>query len=383
MRILLLNYEFPPVGGGGGYVSYNVAKRLVERGHSVTIVTATYRNLKAEEDVDGIQVYRVPSLRKRMERSTSFEMLTYLILTFLFLTILRLRGRRFDVAHIHFALPTGLLGPWVKFLFRVKYLLTIHGTDIPGNDETRFKMSHELSRPFLIFSLGNAAQISTVTPHLKELTQNVMNVENISVVPNGVNTQAFYPEEAEKENSLIFLGRLIPIKSPEFIITAFPYILRRVKDARLIIGGDGYLRGTLEKLTEREGMAEHISFVGWIPHDKLPEFYSRGKVFLSLQRHDNFGSLAMMEAMACGLPVIAADTGNTSMQVKNGVNGFLVRLNDRDEFVEKAVYLLTHEKERERMGREAARLIATDYSWDTVTDKYEKLLEEITKNNGK
>ena len=377
MRILLLNYEYPPVGGGGGYVSHNVAKHLVRRGHEITVVTATYRDLPAKEERDGVTIYRLPSLRKKMERTTSFEMLTYVILCYLFLSILRMWRRRFDVAHVHFALPTGLIGPWVKILFGIKYLLTIHGTDMPGNDITRFKLSHEISRPFLIFSLGNAAAITTVTPHLRELATAVLQHDSISVIPNGVNTDLFYPRECERTYSLIFLGRLIPIKSPEFIIAALPEILRKVPTANLVIGGDGYLRPKLEKRVQDLGIQKQVSFVGWVDHDKLPEFHSSGQVFLSLQKHDNFGSLAMFEAMACGLPVIASDTGNTWQQIKNGENGFTIRIDDMKNFVEKAVFLLTHEEEREKMGKNAHGFIHNEYSWENLVRRYEDLLTSL------
>ncbi len=374
MKILLLNYEYPPVGGGGGYVAHNISKNLVQRGHSVTVVTATYRNLPAKETRDGVIIYRLPSLRKKMARTTSFEMLTYIILCHLFLMILRLRGKTFDVSHIHFALPTGIIGPWVKLLFGIQYLLTIHGTDLPGNDKTRFTISHEISRPFLIFSLGNAAHITTVTPHLKDLALQVVNRDDISIIPNGVNADLFYPRNVEKSDEIIFLGRLIPIKSPEFIIAAFPSILHSVPHAKLVIGGDGYMKHDLEALVEELHLNDHVSFVGWIEHDKLPEFHSRGKIFLSLQKHDNFGSLAMLEAMACGLPVIASDTGDTDKQIINGKNGFAIELDNHGEFIDSVVHLLTNEGEREQMGKTASEQIRKNYSWEGITSKYEELL---------
>ena len=379
MNVLLLNYEYPPVGGGGGYVSHNVAKTLVGRGHAVTVVTATYRNLPAKEDRDGVIIYRLPSLRKKMERTTSFEMLTYVILCYLFLMIFRMRGRRFDVAHIHFALPTGLLGPWVRLLFGINYLLTIHGTDLPGNDATRFKLSHEISRPFLIFSLGNAACITTVTPHLKELAYNVIQRDDIVIIPNGVNTELFYPRNLGRTNSLIFVGRLIPIKSPEFIVAAIPSIAHEIRGVKLRIGGDGYLREPLERMVRDKNIPDHVEFMKWIDHEKLPTFYSTGRVFISIQKHDNFGSLAMLEAMACGLPVIASMVGDTGKQVVNGQTGFTIKLDDHDEFVDKVSYLLTHPEECERMGQEASTMIRKNYSWENITTRYEELLRKISR----
>ena len=379
VNILLLNYEYPPVGGGGGYVCHNVAKRLVQKGHSVTAVTATFRHLKAKEEQDGVIVYRVPSLRKKMERTTSFEMLTYVILCFFFLLMLRFRRQRFDVAHIHFALPTGLLGPWVRLLFGIEYLLTIHGTDLPGNDKTRFKRSHEISKPFLVLALGNAAHISVVTPKLKELALNVLQRDNISVLSNGVNTQRFYLQDRKRENLALFVGRLIPIKSPGFIIANFPAILKKVPDVKLLIAGHGYLQEKLEAFVKKRGLQDRVEFIGWVDHNELPELYSRAKVFFSLQKHDNFGSLAMLEAMACGLPVVASRVGATTEQIRDGETGFTISPGNRKEFVEKMVYLLTKDQERERISRNAAELVADQYCWEKIADQYEKVLLGISK----
>ncbi len=378
MKILLLNYEYPPVGGGGGYVSHNIAKGLVKKGHEITVVTATFKDLPKKEKKEGIQIYRVPSMRKQMDRTTSVEMLSYVILAFIFLLILKIWRRRFDVAHIHFALPTGLLGPWTKFLFGIDYMVTIHGTDMPGNDTTRFTHSHEVSKPFLMFALGYAARISVVTPKLRELALKVVDREDIVVLPNGVNTELFYPREGvERQNAVLFSGRLIPIKSPEFIVAAFPAILKQVPDAKLIIAGHGYLQEPLEAFVEKWGIQDKVKFVGWVDHQKLPEFYSSGKVFLSLQKHENFGSLAMMEAMACGLPVVASQAGSTEEQIKNGENGFVVPLNDRRSFVSRVVQLLRDDDLRNSMGQQGRESILAAYSWASIVDRYEKELEEL------
>ena len=145
MRILTLTYEFPPVGGGGGRVAFELVKQLEARGHEIDVLTMRYRDLPHLENLgDRVRVHRVPSLRGRVDISHTYEMLTYVCMGLL--AALRLaRRNRYDVCHAHFILPTGLVALALNRLTGLPYLLSAHGSDVPGHNPNRFRIQHRLT----------------------------------------------------------------------------------------------------------------------------------------------------------------------------------------------------------------------------------------------
>src|SRR4051794_28124251 len=108
MRILVLSYEYPPIGGGGGNVAKSVAGQLAARGHAVRVQTAALGRHSVRETIDGVEVFRTASLRRVPDTCTVIEMGLY-IFTSLLPTLRHIRRWRPDVIHAHFAVPTGVL----------------------------------------------------------------------------------------------------------------------------------------------------------------------------------------------------------------------------------------------------------------------------------
>jgi hypothetical protein len=142
----MLNYEFPPLGGGGSFVSYNLAKKLAQFGHEIDVVTMGYKDLKKHEFVDGINIYRIPCIRRRKGVCHTYEMLSFIVLAVP--VILKLvETKKYVLNHTHFIFPTGVLSLIVKKLTGLKYFVTAHGSDIPGHNPERFQLQHKLFLP--------------------------------------------------------------------------------------------------------------------------------------------------------------------------------------------------------------------------------------------
>ena len=216
MRILMLNYEFPPLGGGASPVSYEIAKGYVKLGHSVDVVTMSYKDLKKYEVIDGINVYRVPCLRSKKEICHPYEMFSYIISAKKFLKN-HLKKNKYDINHTHFIIPTGFISLWLKKDYQLPYILTSHGSDVIGYNK-RFKYFY----PFLINNwkkiIKEAKYVTTPSNFLQnEIKKHTIN-GNFIVIPNGIDPNKFKP--LKKQNLILIVSRLFENKGVQDIIEA-------------------------------------------------------------------------------------------------------------------------------------------------------------------
>jgi glycosyltransferase involved in cell wall biosynthesis len=136
-HVLVLNYEFPPLGGGASPVSYEIAKGYVASGFSVDVVTMAFGDLPRYEKRDGLTIYRVASGRRKKSVSTFWEQLAYLFSAFF--TVRRLLSKKqYAFCHCHFLVPTGILALVIHRLYGLKFIVTSHGSDVPGHNIDRF-----------------------------------------------------------------------------------------------------------------------------------------------------------------------------------------------------------------------------------------------------
>src|SRR5258708_6344669 len=159
-KILLLNYEFPPLGGGASPVSSELASYLVRHyDYEIDVVTMGYQNLpKQETIIPGLTVYRVPCLRAKKETCQPYEQLSYLFFGYVKCLQL-LKIKKYHLCHVHFLIPTGILAWILKKQFQLSYIVTCHGSDIPGFNPDRFTFLHRFTRPFLSHIVKNALSI--------------------------------------------------------------------------------------------------------------------------------------------------------------------------------------------------------------------------------
>jgi glycosyltransferase involved in cell wall biosynthesis len=190
MKILILNYEFPPLGGGSSPVSLEIAKGYVKRGHSVDVVTMRFKGLPENEVIDGISVYRVKCIRMRKDICRSYEMLSYVVSALLFLNS-KMKKSKYDICHCHFIIPTGIIALWLRKKFSLRYVLTTHGSDLPGYNPDRFVFYHKFTKPFLKIICDNAKQICSPSFFLKNLIKRKVGNYDVKHIPNGIDLSNF------------------------------------------------------------------------------------------------------------------------------------------------------------------------------------------------
>ena len=205
-------------------------------------------------------------------------------------------------------------------------------------------------------------------------------------VPPGVDRNMFNPGRAshirskynisETSTVLLFVGRLIPIKNIEFLISSFSDALKLVPDMYLILVGSGEQETQLKNLVGGIGISNKVLFVGNQPQSSVANFYKASDIFALTSRYDNFPNV-ILESMSSGLPIVATNVGGIHYQIKDGLNGFLVDPSNKNEYTEAIVTLATNSALRSRMGEENIKSIESTFSWDSSAEKVLGLYEAI------
>lgn len=131
-----------------------------------------------------------------------------------------------------------------------------------------------------------------------------------------------------------------------------------------------------------EGIYEHVKFAGFVKEELKPLYYKASDIFVlpSTRKHESFG-IVNLEAMACGLPIVASKIGGVPDIVKDGENGLLVPPRDSEALADAIIYLLENEDVRRKMSKRGREMVK-NYSWDKIAEQYEEVYEEVLGNAG-
>jgi glycosyltransferase involved in cell wall biosynthesis len=307
LKILLLCYEYPPIGGGGGNVAYEEATTLEKLGHRVTILTTGYKDLPKIEKKQSTQIYRINCFRAQKNKSTILEMLLYITKTKQFLRKY-LKNNTFDFCHAHFLLPTGIVANWLKNKYNLPYVITAHGSDVPKHNTKRFKLAHTLAKPTLINVCKGAKYIISPTNYLEKLIiQNIGKFKKkIIIINNKVNTTRFLPKK--KEKIILASGRLTKQKHLDLLIKA----AKKINLGYTIhILGDGPEKKKLEKLSKNT--KTKVIFHGAINNNsnQYKAIFGKAAIYVSTALNEN-ARISLLEAMSAGCAVIARSTGGST-----------------------------------------------------------------------
>ena len=368
MKILMLNYEYPPVGGGGATVSAQLCEHLVQLGHSVDVVTMRHKNLPHEETINGVNIFRIPSYRRRADICKTHEMATYLI-----------GGRKpalklaqqnqYDIIHAHFIIPTGPLVQYIHKHTGIPYLITCHGSDVPGYNPDRFDFQHKLLMPFWKKLVRSVTTLVSPSQSLCNLMKSHCPELEISIIPNGYEIETFKTNR-KRNNSILMCSRLLQRKG-------FQYAIEAVRDIQLDwqvhIVGEGPFRPTLEAMAE--GSKTPITFHGWLDRDdpKLKELYETSAIFVFPSEMENFPTV-LLEAMSAGCAIITSTAGGCPEVV--GDSGLLIEPKNTAAIREKLLYLIEKEDVRLDLANRAIRRVQL-FTWPQVTKKYFDIFQHI------
>lgn len=369
----MLNYEYPPVGGGGGAVSRQVARHLAARGHEVGVQTAHWGNLPKVETVGGVEIRRHFAFRRRKDRCSIFEMVLF-VLAGLWPVWRRVKRERPDLLHVHFAVPTGLLALAVHKLTGVPYVLTAHLGDVPGGVPQQTDHWFRWIKPLTNVVWNKAAGATAVSEFVRHLAEASYHVP-VRTLRNGVALPAL--EEGQlaphQPPRMMFAGRFNPQKNLLFLVEVLRILKPLPWTCRLI--GDGPEMEMVKKAIADAALETRAVLTGWITPAEVDEALASSDLLL-LPSHSEGLPVVAAKALAYGLAVVGSDIGGLRDVVIHDDNGWLLDHGDAESFAKRLGELLQNPGKLAQM-RAASRAHADQFDIRRIIDGYERLFATI------
>jgi L-malate glycosyltransferase len=365
-----------PTVGGSGVVATELGKLLAERGHEIHFITSSmpFRLGKFnpniyfhEVEVNNYSVFKYPpydlALTSKMAEVAKREKL--------------------DLLHVHYAVPHAVCAVLAKQMLddKLKIVTTLHGTDITvlGYDPSLQEM--------IKFGIEKSDVVTAVSHQLKADTEKLLNVQKeIIAVHNFVDERIYHRQDnngkiketygiQEDEKVIVHISNFRPVKRIKDVIRSFFYIRKEVKSKLLLIGNGPELTVACELVRELS-LEEDVLFLG--KQENVGELFSICDLKLLLSEKESFG-LVLLEAMACGVPVIGTRVGGIPEVVADGTTGFLVDLGDVESVAKKAVSLLKDDAKHKQFSLNAIKHVAENFHSEKIVNIYEDIYHSLVK----
>ena len=386
MRILLLNYEYPPLGGGAAVATAALAQGLAERGVQVDVVTAgtgTAADRCTPEsghelfEHPGLRLFRVKSSRTGVHQAGMGDAASYLVAA---LPLVRrlMRTHTYDTIHVFFSLPTGALLPFLD-LRGTPVVVSLRGSDVPGYDPHNrpLQVAHSLLAPLSRWIWRRADRVVAVCETLGRLALQSCPDLRYSVVPNGVDLSLFHPRTESRQPGPIrclAVARLIERKGLGDLIRAMALLERGRFQLEIVGGGSDEM--VLRNLAAEHGLAKEVRFVGPLPRAEVARRYRAADMFTLPSSAEAFGNV-FAEALASGLPIVGSSIGGIPDLVEHGTNGLLVQAGNIEALAGAIRYLADDPEMRQEMAQRNRAKAEAKLEWSQVTRRYLATYEAI------
>jgi len=373
MRIGITCY---PTYGGSGAVATELGLELARRGHEIHFISYA-SPFRLRGFAERVTFHEVTQLEYPLfEQSSPYA---------LALAVKQhevAKREQLDLMHVHYAIPHAATAWLAKQMLLheqldMKIVTTLHGTDITlvGQDPSYYTLTK--------FSIEQSDKVTAVSAYLRDETYRAFGCGqcDVRVIPNFISTVDYHPATDDSDRKrlapqghrvLVHVSNFRPVKRIGDVVKIFA-VVRKKLPATLVLVGDGPDRDAAEHQVDGLGLRKDVRFLGKV--EDVGDVLRGADLFLLPSATESFG-LAALEAMACGVPVIASAAGGIPDVVEDGKTGFLAPPGDVATMAERALHVLENPAEHERLKRAAAAR-ALEFSADRVVPRYEQLYEEV------
>ena len=375
-RVILAIRHFYPDGGGAEVLARRLAVRLVQRGLPLTVLTGRYGGRPRVERIDGVLVRRhfiglyLPVLHEICYlTSLAWELVA--------------RRHEYDIVHVFQTHLSAYVAVAIAKRIGKKVITTSHG----GREYSDIAWWSSLpggGRLLKSICVNVDAATGVSNDAITELFEVGFDARRTWYLPNGV---PILPSVAIDRSALraglglvpetfiaVFVGRLTAQKAPELLLDTWSYVARKYPTSKLVFVGDGDRRVMLEAKTSRAGLTDSVIFTGQV--DNVDDYLRAADIFVLPSAAEGM-SLALLEAMAVGLPVVASQVSGTVDAIRHGENGLLFESGDMEGFVNCIISLIESPTRRAYLGRSARKTIEKKFGIDTTVDRYVMLYKSL------
>jgi glycosyltransferase involved in cell wall biosynthesis len=375
----MLNNEFPPLGGGTGTVNQALLMRFAKTPElEIDLITSALGGRPEEERfAERVRILKVPVNNRNIHHSSNRELATY-GLRALPLAIKLHRARPYDLCFAWSAVPAGGVACALRRLVGLHYIVRVSGPDIPGFEE-RYAWLYPILKPFVRAIWRGAETVVAKCEGEADMIRAVDGSAHITLVPNGVDLEAFPPGEPIPDDGplrLLCVARLIERKGQRHLIAAMKQLVDEGIDVTLDLVGTGDARGAYEAQVRELGLGDRVRFQGYVPREAIAQHYGSAHVFV-LPSYNEGMSVATLEAMAAALPIVTTHTGGTKELVVEGANGLVYQWGDVNMLSSHLEHLANNRETVRQMGT-ASRARAGSFSWSLRVDQYTAILEQLS-----
>ncbi|AGK60063.1 Glycosyltransferase [Archaeoglobus sulfaticallidus PM70-1] len=344
----------PAYPTGSGIYAYEVARRLADQGNEVHVYTSSVGNFDKVEYPDNFHIHVLRAYTVVWNMNPFANVFTKLL------------SKDFDIVHVHsYIFFMSNMTALARIFKNFKYVLHFHG----GLNYSEAKKFH----PWRTWAKENIYD-KTLGLLTVKIADKVLSVAKSDIpiikrkfgvdaewIPNCVCTEKFSYSENDSR-VVTYVGKLEKWKGAELLKDVFKTIHNELEDVKFMVVGDGSLA---EKLKNSN---LPIKLMGHVPHDKMPDIYHKTAVSVLPSYMEGLPTICM-ESLACGVPVVATDVGDTREIVTDGKTGFLVKPGDAKAMASKVIELLEDDDLRKTMGREGRRHVEENFSYDVIVER--------------
>jgi len=394
MKILVLTTTFPrwEHDPRPAFV-YELSKRLQESGLEIVVLAPHCDGAKQFEILDGMKIYRFPYFFPTKYQQLAYDggilpnikksnlakaQVPLLLLSEMIYAFRIIRQEKIEIIHSHWIIPNGFIGAIGKILFSIPHITTAHAGDVFTIQKSK------ILRMLGSFVLSNAELITANSVFTKKSILSINNSVDprIQIIPMGVDEHRFCKKDRvlaedspDSAQNILSIGRIVEKKGLKYLIMAMQEVIKKYPDVTLFIGGDGPEKDNLIQLCSELKLERNVVFLGFIPVEKIAERYASSDIFILPSIETKYGDteglgIVLLEAMACGIPVIGSDIGGITDIIEDHKTGLLIKPGDPEDIAKKILLLLSERELQTYLSRNAITLIHKKFSWDIVSKQF-------------